>query len=87
MSSRKLTVEESHHLRRKVSGRFITITGRMSFVSQRKKCRYVQSAIGARRGKPDQADLVRDTVKIGTSILLDVLEHWLIGSDLRSLAL
>lgn len=65
----------------------LTITGRMSFVSQRKKCRYVQSAVGALRGKPDQVDLVRDTVKIGTSILLDVLVHWLIGSDLWSLAL
>lgn len=52
----KLTVEESHHLRRKVNEWFITITGKMSFVSQRKKFRYVQSTTGALRGKPDQVD-------------------------------
>ena len=75
VSSRKLTVDESHHLRRKVNGWFITITGKMSFVSQRKKFRLIQSAIGALRGKPDQVGLVRDTVKIGTSTLLDVLVH------------
>ena len=73
MSSRNLTVEESQNLRRK---RLLRLHfARLHFGRQRKKFKCVQSAIGILRGKPDGIDLVRDTVRIGNSALLDVLVH------------